>query len=130
MDKKNVIVLVDSEEHKSSLLFDKNFGMYNTREMMCIMTTPHYEKAFNFQVFKLDTNNPKLMDYIKTKDGIIILITHVSDSSMDQIHVILKDHNVPIMLYFDNVLSHYVLSPRSLSSHAPSLEDIWGAPRT
>lgn len=125
---KNVIVLIDDEEYKSPLLYDKKFGMYNTTEMMCAITTPHYEKAFNFQVFGLLTLNSKLDEYIKTRDGIIIIVTHSTNSVIDRIYNIIRQNDVPIMLYFENKYNDLLqLSPRPTESNNPplSMEEIW-----
>ena len=88
---KNVIVLTTNEQSKNPFLM--GLGMHTKKQeaWMCMIQMP--TKIFNYQIFGLLTVDKKLSDYIKSRDGIIILLDTINDTILERINTIV--HNSP-----------------------------------
>ncbi len=93
---RNVIVLTDNEQKRSSFL--QNLGMTIAPSTLCMVTTP--TKLFRFEVFSVLTDDRKLNDYITTRDGIIIMLIgdKFTKNMANRIENIVKQSpNMPIL---------------------------------
>ena len=113
---KNVIVLTNNESKQFNFLRLLGYENIYQAPTMCMIVTP--TKFFNYQIFNLLNNDPKLTNYIKSRDGIIILIDQMNDQIVFQItNIINKNSNQPILIVFEHgkeypyTLKHLIKSP-------------------
>jgi len=100
-----VIALVDNEVARYQFLND--FGSIPYVSTMCMIQTPAYSrdiKIFNFEVFGLLTNDTKLNNLIKEKDGIVIVTSFINQQISDRINqVILSNPDTLLLLVFEKI---------------------------
>ena len=98
-----VITLVDNEFARYQFLND--FGSIPYISTMCMIQTPaHYRniKIFNFEVFGLLTNDTKLNNLIKEKEGIVIVISFINSLIIAKINQILSSNlDTPLLLVYE-----------------------------
>jgi len=102
---KSAILLMDNENRFNT--FAKDLGMSVQNPQMCMYQKP--TKLYSFQTFGLYTKNNKLSDFIKTKDGIIILVDHskVTSNTIQRIDEIVKEcPDIPILIVVDKEESY------------------------
>jgi hypothetical protein len=94
---KNVIVLINNENKNFHFL--KNLGeeIPNQNVYTCMVRIP--TKLFHFQIFNILVTDPKLINYIQTRDGIIILVDELNNDIITNIKSILKNNShIPILI--------------------------------
>lgn len=107
---KNVIVLTNNEQHRYALLNDLGYSVQSP--LMCMIQTP--TKIFNYQIFNVMVSDVKLLDYVKTRDGVIILLNSINNLILDKIDNILNSNsNIPILVYLEsNTTNNKILQNR------------------
>jgi len=95
------IVLSDSEHQRYNFLHE--LGMSVSSPFLCMHVTP--TKIFDFQVFGLMTYDDKVIDYIKTRQGVIVIVNYSNvKNAMEKINYVVKNvHNIPILIKVENL---------------------------
>src|SRR5439155_15338759 len=99
---KNVIVLRDNKQKESIFLKDLGIIIINPISTMCLVQLP--TKIFNFQIFGILIQDKKLTDFIKTKDGIIILLDFekINNNILDCVKkIIVGCSEKPLLIIFE-----------------------------
>ena len=111
---KQVTVLLDNENKNAYLL--QNLGTTWVQGGLCMMPTQAMLdkcRFFTFNTFGLMTENNKLDEYLKTRDGIICLMnyTSVNDKLLNRMkHIVDLCPNSPIVFLigsFDNKIGNF-----------------------
>src|SRR5208282_4620276 len=92
--------IVLTTNNKSSFL--NELGMSTASRFLCMHVTP--TKIFDFQVFNL-MSDKKIIDYIKTKNGLIIIINYsdLNINTTNTINQIIHEIcDIPIMIKIEN----------------------------
>lgn len=101
-----VIALVQNEESRYDFL--NNFGSVPYISTMCMATTSairNETKLFRFEVFGLFTNDTKVNNLIKERDGIVILFSFINQKTIDRIvQIVDANPNTPILLVYEKIV--------------------------
>lgn len=98
---KNVIVLTNNEPKKFDFLVNLGYDNIYQPPTMCMKLTP--TKIFNYQMFNLSNNDIKLMNYLKSRDGVIIVVDTIDDQIIKQCtNVINQNTHHPVLIVLEN----------------------------
>ena len=93
--KKVTVLLEDEGDSRSNLT--KNLGSTMQPPTMCRLITP--TKVYVYDIFGLMTMDSKITDYLKTRDGLIIIINSPSNEIVKRINTIISVKNFPILIF-------------------------------
>lgn len=88
----------------TSSTFLRGLGMSVQSPMMCMYVTP--TKVYDFQVFDLMVQDNKIIEYVKTKNGLMILIDNsdINTNIINRINQIIKEvPDIPTLIKIENV---------------------------
>lgn len=93
------IVLIDDESRKSSFL--NGLGISKQNPLMCVAHIP--TKYFVYQLHNIYVTDEKLIDHIRTKDGIIVLFSKITPELLKRIDELERQvGDIPVMYVLDN----------------------------
>lgn len=93
--KKVTVLLEDESDSRSNLTRD--LGSTIQPPFMCRLITP--TKVYVYDIFGLMTMDSKITDYLKTRDGLIIIINSPTNEIVKRINTILTVKNFPILIF-------------------------------
>ncbi len=97
---KEVIVLTDNECKRSEFL--ENLGMSKQEPWMCMQIVK--TKLFVYQTYSIFNTDSKIIDFINSKDGVIILFSKPTELLLQRIEFIEKGlENIPTVFVQDSL---------------------------
>jgi signal recognition particle receptor subunit beta len=93
--KKVTVLLEDEADSRSSLT--RNLGSTLQEPQMCVAVRP--TKVYVYDIFGLMTMDSKITDYLKTRDGLIIIINSPTNNIIKRINEIISIKSIPILIF-------------------------------